>query len=63
VEVLSFDSKRYVGAQIGIFNPRGEKVGKVSHLRNLEYVIVAGDRSRVEAVCAPHRGMAVASSR
>ena len=27
VEVLAFDSKRYVGAQIGIHNPRGEKGG------------------------------------
>jgi len=34
VAVLENDYKRYVGAQIGIFNPKGEKVGKVSHLRN-----------------------------
>ena len=27
VEVLAFDSKRYVGAQIGIHNPKGERVG------------------------------------
>ena len=33
--------KRYVGAQIGIYNPKGEKVGKVSHLSNKEYVYVA----------------------
>ena len=50
VEVLQFDSKRYVGAQIGIFNPSGDKVGKVSHLRNLEYVAVCGERSTVEMV-------------
>jgi adenine-specific DNA-methyltransferase len=30
------DYKRYVGAQIGIYNPAGRKVGKVSHLRNKE---------------------------
>ena len=36
--------KRYVGAQIGIYNPRGEKVGKVSHLRNREILFVAGKR-------------------
>ncbi len=48
VETLAFDSKRYVGAQIGIYNPSGEKVGKVSHLRNLEYVVVAGSREDVE---------------
>lgn len=40
VTVLSHDYKRYVGAQIGIYNPKGEKVGAVSHLRNLEYLYV-----------------------
>ena len=40
VRVLTHDYKRYVGAQIGIFNPSGEKVGKVSHLRNNEYLFV-----------------------
>jgi len=47
VQLLAFNSKRYVGAQIGIFNPSGDKVGKVSHLRNLEWVVVAGDRKTV----------------
>ena len=42
VTALSFDSKRYVGAQIGIYSPNGSLVGEVSHLRNLEYIIVAG---------------------
>jgi adenine-specific DNA-methyltransferase len=49
VRMLAFDSKRYVGAQIGIFNPTGEKVGKVARLRNVEYVFVAGPADRVEA--------------
>jgi adenine-specific DNA-methyltransferase len=43
VVVLAFDSRRYVGATIGIHNPAGEKVGRVSHVRNTEYVVVAGD--------------------
>ncbi len=38
VTVIERDFKRYVGAQIGIYNPAGEKVGKVSHLRNTEYL-------------------------
>jgi adenine-specific DNA-methyltransferase len=42
VAALAVDYKRYVGAQIGIFNPRGEKVGKVSHLRNRELLFLAG---------------------
>lgn len=40
VTTLTHDYKRYVGAQIGIYNPQGEKVGKVSHLRNKEFLYV-----------------------
>ncbi|MBX3365554.1 MAG: DNA adenine methylase [Phycisphaeraceae bacterium] len=40
VTTIENDFKRYVGAQIGIYNPQGEKVGKVSHLNNKEYVYV-----------------------
>jgi adenine-specific DNA-methyltransferase len=42
VGVLSFDSKRYVGAQIGIHSPTGVKVGEVSHLRNTEIIVLSG---------------------
>lgn len=42
VRVLAHDYKRYVGAKIGIFNPRGEKVGAVGRLRNTEYLYVVG---------------------
>jgi adenine-specific DNA-methyltransferase len=45
VETIEKDFKRYVGAQIGIYNPRGEKVGKVGHLRNKEYLYVASRRA------------------
>ncbi|HUS44838.1 MAG TPA: DNA adenine methylase [Phycisphaerae bacterium] len=40
VGVIENDYKRYVGAQIGIWNPKGLKVGKVSHLRNKENLYV-----------------------
>ena len=53
VEVLAFDSKRYVGAQIGIHGPTGEKVGEVKRLRNIEYLFVAGDRDRVRCAASP----------
>jgi adenine-specific DNA-methyltransferase len=53
VVALAFDSKRYVGAQIGIHNPAGEKVGEPGKLRNLEYVVVAGPRHRVAHMAAP----------
>ena len=54
VAQVDVDFKRYVGAQIGIHNPAGEKVGSVSHTRNLEYVIVAGDRRRVIRMTEPY---------
>ena len=47
VEVLAFDSKRYVGALIGIHGPTGAKVGNVSHTRNTEYVLLSGDADRI----------------
>ncbi len=48
VELFGFDSKRYVGAQIGIHGPNGARVGQVSHLRNTEYLMVCGDPAAVE---------------
>jgi len=48
VEVIGYDSRRYVGAQIGVFNPRGERVGEVSHLHNVEYLVLSGDRALVQ---------------
>jgi len=50
VATLAFDSRRYVGAQIGIHNPEGKKVGQVSHLRNVEYVVCAGDPTLVDRI-------------
>jgi adenine-specific DNA-methyltransferase len=52
VEVLAFDSKRYVGAQIGIHNPQGQKVGCVGRTRNTEYLLVAGPADQVSRMCA-----------
>jgi len=52
VKVLAFDSKRYVGAQIGIHSPMGEKVGQVKRLRNVEYLFLAGDTDRVASASA-----------
>lgn len=50
VESVEIDFKRYVGAQIGIHNPAGEKVGKVSHLRNREFLfVVAPDAGTARA--------------
>jgi len=40
VRTLEHDHKRYVGAQIGIYNPQGLKTGTVSHLRNTEFLYI-----------------------
>jgi adenine-specific DNA-methyltransferase len=49
VAETAVDFPRYVGARIGIHNPRGERVGKVSHVRNRELLFVVGpDRALVE---------------
>ena len=55
VEVLAYPSARYVGARIGIHNPAGQRVGRVGRLHNLEYVLVAGDRSEVLRTVRPLR--------
>jgi adenine-specific DNA-methyltransferase len=43
---IEVDYKRYVGAQIGIYNPQGAKVGKVSHLRNRERLFLVGPHAK-----------------
>jgi adenine-specific DNA-methyltransferase len=43
VSVVEFDHRRYVGARIGIYNPSGVRVGRVSHVRNRERLFVVGD--------------------
>lgn len=50
VTTIANDYPRYVGAQIGIYNPRGQRVGKVSHLRNTEFVYVV-QREDVASPC------------
>lgn len=40
VQRVDVDFRRYIGAQIGVHNPVGEKVGKVSHTRNVEHLFL-----------------------
>lgn len=40
VRVVSVEARRYVGARIGIYNPKGEKVGAVGKLTNHELLYV-----------------------
>ena len=49
VAETAVDFPRYVGAKIGIHSPQGKRVGRVSHLRNREFLFVVGpDRELVE---------------
>jgi adenine-specific DNA-methyltransferase len=52
VRAVGFEANRYVGARIGIHNPDGLRVGTVGRTRNVEWLFIAGDRSRVEAAAA-----------
>ncbi len=47
VRILRRPYRRYVGAQIGIYNPHGEKVGEVSHLTNEERLFVISSQRKV----------------
>jgi adenine-specific DNA-methyltransferase len=49
VTVYDKPYKRYVGAQIGIYNPSGEKVGNVKHLHNNELLFVL-DKSKASGL-------------
>jgi len=72
VSVVATDYKRYVGAQIGIYNPSGALVGEVSHLRNVEYLYIvdlarsgvdwAGLARELSTAGGPERGAQWASA-
>lgn len=47
VEILDFDFKRYVGSQIGVFNKAGERVGNPGAKRNIEHLVIAGEKQTV----------------
>jgi hypothetical protein len=51
VRTAELDYKRYVGAQIGIFNPSGVKVGSPGRLYNKELLyVVSHDARRADRV-------------
>lgn len=50
VEILDFDSKRYVGSQIGGYNQSGRLVGKPGAHRNLEHIVIAGQQQIVSTM-------------
>jgi adenine-specific DNA-methyltransferase len=56
VAVVRVDFPRYVGAQIGIYNPSGVKTGTVSHLRNQELIFVVACAGQLPAAIHVHAG-------
>lgn len=56
VEVIDVSFRRYIGGQIGVYNRKGEKVGKPGAKRNTEHVVIAGPKDIV-------RRMVLASNR
>jgi adenine-specific DNA-methyltransferase len=62
VGTAALDYPRYVGARIGIHDPAGRRVGRVSHVRNTELLFVCGpDRRRIERAVRSISGSAVRS--
>jgi adenine-specific DNA-methyltransferase len=52
VEIIDFDFKRYVGSQIGVFNKAGQKVGVPGAKRNIEHIVIAGEKATVKRMAA-----------
>jgi adenine-specific DNA-methyltransferase len=52
VAVIDVDFQRYIGSQIGIYNKQGTKVGAPGRSRNLEHLVIAGDKQTVRRMIA-----------
>lgn len=50
VTVLAYDTRRYIGQQIGVFSPDGRRVGQAGPERNVEYVLISAPQDRLEAI-------------
>lgn len=48
VRVLDIDFKRYVGAKIGVYNKQGKQVGEPGAGRNIEHLLLCGQKSKVD---------------
>lgn len=50
VRVLAYDTRRYIGQQIGVFSPDGRKVGQAGPERNVEYLLISAPEHRLAAI-------------
>lgn len=52
VEVLAFDTRRYIGSVIGVYSPSGVKVGVERHHRNTEYLLISAPAALLPGLAA-----------
>ena len=52
VRILDFDSRRYVGSQIGGFNLQGRRVSDPGHKKNIEHIVLAGEPETLDRMQA-----------
>lgn len=50
VRVLAYDARRYIGQQLGVFNPDGRRVGQPGPERNVEYLLVSAPEEVLAAI-------------
>lgn len=50
VTVLAYDTRRYIGQQIGVFSPDGRRVGQAGPERNVEYLLISAPEERLQTV-------------
>ena len=53
---IASDVDKLVGSSSKVGRDAGEKVGKVSHLRNKEHLFLVGDETAVKNALAPYAG-------
>ena len=52
VHTLAFDARRYIGSVIGVYDDKGRKVGRPGARSTTEFIVLAGDPARIEAMVA-----------
>jgi adenine-specific DNA-methyltransferase len=52
LQEVAIEQRRYIGHQIGIYNPQGEKVGRPGRVRNHEHLFVVGAPVAIDEVLA-----------
>lgn len=50
VKVLAYNTRRYIGQQIGVFSPDGRRVGNAGPERNVEYLLISAPPERLAAL-------------